>query len=194
MFEDAPDDPSPDNEMVEHLGDSVLQLVITELIRDVHPYLRVGPSTAYVGGVYLDRGLDITKSWLRPLFRPYIEEAYRIVRVEHGLSPDPVPTPAPSGLSHPRRNGTSWSSPAPSRNAPIVGHLSLFNQHMQQNSKVIEWEYSDSAGAGTKTTPMWVVRAVVGGECLGRGRGSTKKAARNEAAKEGLKNLGVYVP
>ena len=34
---------------------------------------------------------------------------------------------------------------------------------------------------------------MVEGECLGRGRGSTKKAARNEAAKEGLVNLGIYV-
>ena len=48
-------------------------------------------------------------------------------------------------------------------------------------------------GEGTKTTPIWVVRAMVEGECLGRGRGSTKKAARNEAAKEGLLALGIYV-
>ena len=30
------------------------------------------------------------------------------------------------------------------------------------------------------------------GKCVGRGRGSTKKAARNEAAKEGLTKLGIH--
>lgn len=75
-----------------------------------------------------------------------------------------------------------------------IGHLSLFNQHLQQQLKSIEWVYSDSAGEGTRTTPIWVVRAMVDGECLGRGRGSTKKAARNEAAKEGLAKLGIAVP
>jgi hypothetical protein len=32
---------------------------------------------------------------------------------------------------------------------------------------------------------------MVDGDCVGCGRGSTKKAARNEAAKEGLAKLGV---
>ena len=30
-------------------------------------------------------------------------------------------------------------------------------------------------------------------ECIGRGKGNTKKAAQNEAAKEGLAKLGVHV-
>lgn len=75
-----------------------------------------------------------------------------------------------------------------------IGHLSLFNQHLQQQGKGIEWVWSDSQGQGTRTTPIWVVRAMVDNECLGRGRGSTKKAAKNEAAKEGLRKMGVYVP
>lgn len=40
---------------------------------------------------------------------------------------------------------------------------------------------------------MWVVSVFVDGECLGKGKGGTKKAARNEAAKEGLVSLGVHV-
>jgi len=55
----------------------------------------------------------------------------------------------------------------------------------------VEWVYSDSAGEGSKTTPVWVVRAMVDGHCVGRGRGNTKKAAKNEAAKEGLVKMGV---
>ncbi|TCD67270.1 hypothetical protein EIP91_000347, partial [Steccherinum ochraceum] len=49
------------------------------------------------------------------------------------------------------------------------------------------------ANEGTKTTPIWVVRAMMNEKCIGRGRGSTKKAAKNEAAKEGLRELGVFV-
>lgn len=29
----------------EHLGDSVLSMVVTELINEVYPHIRVGPST-----------------------------------------------------------------------------------------------------------------------------------------------------
>jgi dsRNA-specific ribonuclease len=36
-----------------------------------------------------------------------------------------------------------------------------------------------------------VVRAMVDGKCVGRGRGNTKKAAKNEAAKEGLVKMEV---
>ncbi|KAI0938149.1 hypothetical protein AcV7_003424 [Taiwanofungus camphoratus] len=232
---------------LEHLGDSVLSLVVTGLVREVFPYLRVGPSTkiralvvgnptlasisvkyrlperlrmhpaqaitlrasiniqadlfeAFVGGLYLDQGLESAKTWLHPLFRPYIIESYRQVRVQHGLSPDP-----PGPQAHPRRRSSSsasssdsaaptWSLPAASRMTASIGHLSLFNQHLQQQGKGIEWVWSDSQGQGTRTTPIWVVRAMVDNECLGRGRGSTKKAAKNEAAKEGLRKMGVYVP
>lgn len=166
-----------------------------------------------MGGVYLDGGLEVAKSWLHPLLRPYLKEAYRTVRVQHGLSPDPEP-PRPFAFSYPSIGSVSppsppdhdmgspgtpslpaptWSIPPPPRIPGNVGHLSLFNQHLQQQCKNIEWVYSDSVGEGTKTTPIWVVRAMVEGECLGRGRGSTKKAARNEAAKEGLLALGIYV-
>lgn len=235
VFEDSPDDPSPDNEALEHLGDTVLNMIVTELIQEIYPHVRVGPSTkmrslvvgnqtlatitrmyklndrlcchhaqeialkasnniqanifeAYVGGLYKDRGvagLEVIKNWMRELFRPYLSEAYRVVRVEHGLSPDPEPMP-------PRSQDRSLG--APSRLSPSIGHLSLFNQYLQQKNMTIEWDYKDSAGEGTRTTPVWIARAMVDQKCLGRGRGNTKKAARTEAAKEGLQQMGVYVP
>ena len=40
---------------------------------------------------------------------------------------------------------------------------------------------------------MWYVKVMVDGEFYGRGRGNTKKAARNEAAKEGLEKMGIVV-
>jgi len=44
-FEDSPDDPSPDNELLVHIGDPVFSLVVTDLIRDLFPHLSVGPSS-----------------------------------------------------------------------------------------------------------------------------------------------------
>lgn len=67
VFEDHVDDPSPDNEKCvsmllplrgdfehvymyryEHLGDTVLGLVVTSLLLDMYPCLRVGPSTVSI--------------------------------------------------------------------------------------------------------------------------------------------------
>jgi len=146
---------------------------------------------AFVGGLYLDQGLEAVKAWLYPLFRPYLADAYRHVRVQHGLSPDPTPvSPTPSMLAS---SPSSGPRPAPSHMSANIGHLSLFNQHLQQQGRVIEWVWTDSEGQGTRTTPIWVVQAIVGEDCVGRGRGSTKKAAKNEAAKEGLQRMGICV-
>jgi len=44
-----------------------------------------------------------------------------------------------------------------------------------------------------KTTPIWYATVTVDGEIYGNGKGVTKKAARNEAAKTGLEKLGIIV-
>ncbi|KAF8646361.1 hypothetical protein AX16_007227 [Volvariella volvacea WC 439] len=97
-----------------------------------------------------------------------------------------------------------------------IGHLALFNQNLQKANRQVEWVYSDGSsdqrrrshtsgsishkgaalgpvGKVSKTTPIWSVKVLVDGEFYGQGKGSTKKAARNEAAKEGLERLGVHV-
>ncbi|KAJ6560352.1 ribonuclease III domain-containing protein [Mycena capillaripes] len=251
VFEDRADDPSPDNEKFEHLGDSVLGLVVTSLMLEMYPGLRVGPSTkvramivgnatlaeisvryrlpeqlrlhpaqavtlcastnvqadvfeSFIGGLYADQGLEPVKKWLDPLFRPYAKAAYAIVRAQHGLPPcaDPAtpqatpPSPSPSSAHSSDTN---------------IGHLALFNQRLQKGDQRVEWVYSDqhpfgdgakANGAvadddrfahGNKSTPVWSVRVLVDGEVLGRGRGNTKKAARNEAAKQGLVRMGVAI-
>lgn len=45
LFADPPDDLYPDNERLEHLGDAVVQLCATKLIREMYPQLRVGPAS-----------------------------------------------------------------------------------------------------------------------------------------------------
>ncbi|OJA20316.1 hypothetical protein AZE42_05448 [Rhizopogon vesiculosus] len=240
VFEDLPHDPSPDNEKYEHLGDTVLGLVVTSLLLEMYPHLRVGPSTkiralivgnstladisrmyglparlhlhpaqaitlrasvniqadvfeAYVGGLYIEQDLAGVQPWLKALFGPYTTEAYKRVREQHRLPPVPPPTHiAPDFM---------LSSPPPSPPQPrltataptTIGHLALFNQQLQKANRIVEWIYADGTGEGTKTTPIWIVKCEVDGEVYGRGQGGTKKAARNEAAKEGLKKMGIEV-
>jgi ribonuclease-3 len=95
-----------------------------------------------------------------------------------------------------------------------LGYLQLFNQHAAQQKKAVEWTFDKSTGSslapggnrvkpvsvdlledgeGSDATPVWVVRALVGPRCIGRGKGRTKKAAKNEAAREALKALGVVI-
>ncbi|KAJ6486479.1 ribonuclease III domain-containing protein [Mycena vitilis] len=259
IFEDRPDDPSPDNEKFEHLGDSVLGLVVTSVITEMYPGLRVGPATkvramlvgnatlaeisvryklpdqlrlhpaqavtlrastnvqadvfeSFIGGLFTDRDekLAAVGEWLNPLFRPYVKAAYTIVRAQHGQPPI-ISTDVPSARAF------SAPSPAPSSansNDTNVGHLALFNQRLQKSGQSVEWVYSDqhpfgtSAGVagtpaemdvddrfahGNKSTPVWSVQVIVDGVVFGRGRGNTKKAARNEAAKLGLVRMGVML-
>ncbi|KAF8558732.1 ribonuclease III [Imleria badia] len=253
VFEDHPDDPSPDNEKFEHLGDTVLGLIVTGLLFDTYPNLRVGPSTkiralivgnatlaaisrkyqlpaqlklhpaqaitlrvstnvqgkytlfftphatgshSYVGGLYLDQGLTAVEKWLKLLFKPYTTEAYIRVRTQHGLPPL---TPSPSES----KTTTCTTSTAAHRNPhhhphatgtpTTTGHLALFNQQLQKTRREVEWVYDELQSEGTVTTPIWAVRVEVDGETFGCGRGSTKKSARNEAAKEGLVRLGIVV-
>jgi hypothetical protein len=47
-FEARPTDPRPDNESLEHLGDTVIQYCTTLLIRKLYPYLSPGPATVEI--------------------------------------------------------------------------------------------------------------------------------------------------
>ena len=123
-----------------------------------------------------------------------------MIRREYGFLADALPTPslmstspfssafAPPSLSH--------SLPPtfdPALRGVTTGHLSLFNQYLQQRGKYVEWVWTESDVNQGKTTPMWAVRAMIDQRCFGKGKATTKKAAKNEAAKEALLALGVGV-
>ncbi|KAK1232092.1 hypothetical protein PQX77_004750 [Marasmius sp. AFHP31] len=314
VFEDQPTSLSPDNEKFEHLGDSVLNLVITEMLLEMYPGLRVGPSTktralivgnttlanvsrryqlsyrlllhpaqaialqasphvqgqffvhptdeiridlvtamdladvfeAFVGGLYTDQGIEVVKPWLRALFRPYAMAAYNMIRIQHGLPPinqafpgdppsasesssSPSNSPTPSPPSSPQSDSGAELPPrhAGYSNPEVqIGYLALFNQIIGKKNLSLEWRYepldhyidktskvaSGSSGGGSRhgvsqnfffdpaiarksanMTPVWIVKAMISGECYGEGKGATKKAAKNNAAKMGLQRLGVAV-
>ncbi|KAH0840165.1 ribonuclease III [Lanmaoa asiatica] len=331
VFEDHPDDPSPDNEKFEHLGDTVLGLIVTGLLLNMYPGLRVGPATVraifpnwhrpypsftvqkvralIVGNTTLAaisrryklpaqlrlhpaqaitlrasvniQGMSTlchpitsltcppqptslksvlytsffgtrtdhlslpplmdSHTWVgcistrvspqprngsRHFLNPYTTEAYICVRTEHGLPPLPAPVSPPlapstsvsstsSASSSSSDTTSSPPSPEGSRKSTSItstpahrnphhhphasgtptttGHLALFHQQLQKTRREVEWVYDDAVAEGTTTTPIWVVRVEVDGEVFGRGKGGTKKAARNEAAKEGLVRMGIVV-
>jgi len=95
-------------------------------------------------------------------------------------------------------------------NTTTIGHLALFNQHLQETNRKVEWVFSNGGDSldneytdmglslepaiiSSKTTPVWYAKVMVDGEFHGRGRANTKKAAMDEAAKEGLHKLGIVV-
>ncbi|EJD53653.1 ribonuclease III [Auricularia subglabra TFB-10046 SS5] len=234
LFEDRQDDLSPDNERLEHLGDSVVGILVTELILELYPGIRVGPATkirslvvgnptlaaisaryslpdrlrvhsaqaitlrssphiqadtfeAYCGGLFLEIGLDGMREWFRTLTQPWVEQGYRIMKVEHGVQDDPID---PKAISEPPNKDSKHRLPPSVVQA--VGHLSLFNQTLAQRGKFVEWVFQDT-GMQSRT-PMWYVEALVDSRCVGKGRGGTKKVAKNEAARHALIYLGVYEP
>ncbi|KAJ3740946.1 ribonuclease III domain-containing protein [Lentinula detonsa] len=260
IFEDHPDDPAPDNEKLEHLGDAVIAIVVTTLMIEMFPNLRVGPSTkiralvvnnatladiavkynlpndlrlhpaqavalkaspnvqgnsSYVGGLYQDQGLQVVQDWLKELFRPYAMSAYRILRTQHGLPAEFSPPPSLREHLDEQEYSPQARSPFGYVNRDMtmttIGHLALFNQHIQKSNQPVEWIYATSSPdvdpsaqgdvqllrpemmKGMKATTIWSVKAMVNGKCLGQGKGGTKKLARNEAAKLGLESLGVHV-
>jgi len=129
---------------------------------------------------------------LDKLFTPYVREAYRIVREQHGLSPVGSNNELEAAIA-----GANHAPPTPppecrraSPNSATQGHLGLFNQRLQQDNKPIEWVFDGTITESTSATPCWVAKAIVDGECWGTGRGNNKKAAKNEAAKQGLRHMG----
>ncbi|KAJ7469878.1 ribonuclease III, partial [Mycena galericulata] len=234
-FEDPSDDPSLNNEQLILLGGSTLGLVVTSLILETYPELRVDPSTkiremllnnstlariavkytlpiqlkgdvakvdastdkSYIGGLYTELGFEPVETWLNALFRPYAIAAYDILSAQHrptNAKQDSPSIPCPSPPSPGGRDGT-------------VDILALLNQHLQKRRQRAEWIFSDTSSFGQNTSsgsteisrqrgggpqsPMWSAEVVVNGEILGRGEGSTKKAARNEGAKQALMRMGV---
>lgn len=125
------------------------------------------------------------RDWFRSLVVPWVEEAYEIMKKEHGVVDDPVD---PKSLSEPPNKDSMHRLPPSIMQA--VGHLSLFNQTLAQRGKFVEWVFQDT-GVQSRT-PMWYVEALVDSRCVGKGKGGTKKVAKNEAARHALIYLGVY--
>ncbi|KAJ6473107.1 hypothetical protein C8R45DRAFT_406626 [Mycena sanguinolenta] len=168
---------------------------------------------AFIGALHLDQGLGTVKPQLDALFRLYCPSAYNLVREFYGVGPSKQNSAGSVIRSEPVH--LSQAPPSPSSVDSSVNHLALFNESVQKGNRRVEWVYSDHPSAATgldmgtstkvpappespprgskeKITPVWSVDVRVDGEFFGRGEGNTKKAARNEAAKEALSRMGVW--
>ncbi|KAK7001676.1 ribonuclease III [Favolaschia claudopus] len=138
---------------------------------------------AFFGALYLDQGNEAVKSVLDSLFRSDLISAYELLRESHGLS-------------HPK------NSPPPSPSDSCTNFLAPFNESAQKGNRKVEWNYDDHPSVGmssaqsspprgnnTAQITNWAVEVLVDGDVFGRGEGSTKKAARNEAARQALSRL-----
>ena len=106
-----------------------------------------------------------------------MHEAYRIVREQHGQ---------PVGFN----NGPDAARAVHTPPTQVsTNHLGQFNMYLQQCNRRVEWKFDDTVIENN--VPLWTVKLVVDGDRWGYGRGSTKKAAQNEAAKQGLKRMRV---
>ena len=68
-----------------------------------------------------------------------------------------------------------------------TSYLAQFNMCLQQYNRRVEWKFDDTVIENN--VPLWTVKLVVDDDHWGYGRGSTKKAAQNEAAEQGLKRM-----
>ncbi|KAK7053704.1 ribonuclease III [Favolaschia claudopus] len=151
---------------------------------------------AFFGALYLDQGNEATKPILDSLFHPYTTSAYEFLRRTYG-SPsqqENIATKVPSIVAQ---------SPPASPSDVSSNFLALFNESAQKGNRKVDWNYGDHPSAGTASpqsspprgntaqTTKWVVEVLVDGEVFGRGEGSTKKAARNEAARQALSQLSA---
>jgi hypothetical protein len=85
----------------------------------------------------------------------------------------PKYSPAPQSGAAPRQFMQS---------AVAEGHLPLLNQVLQHAKRWIEWDYKEDPKAPT-TTPIWDSFGRMSDVEVCRGRGNTKKLAKNDAAR-----------
>jgi len=138
--------------------------------------------------LYKDQGLRAVKVWLDQLFTPYVHEAYRMVREQHDSQPAGFNNgPGASRAAHTPPRTPPRSPEVPAKSA-TVNPLSQFNACLQPYNKRIEWIFDDTIIENS--VPLWTVKLVVDGDRWGYGRGNSKKAAKNEAAKQGLTRMG----
>jgi len=128
------------------------------------------------------------KVWLDQLFTPYVHDAYHIVRDAYHIVHDAYHIVREQ---HGQFDGFN-NRPGAARAAHTpTDYLGQLNKCLSQSNRRVEWKFDDTIIENN--LPLWSVKLVVDGDHWGYGCGSTKKAARNEAAKQGLTCMGSEV-
>ncbi|OBZ79351.1 Ribonuclease 3 [Grifola frondosa] len=147
----------------------------------------------YVGAVYVQSGSQALQAWIGQLVDPTAmpdEEPHKRFRADPvGFASSPpayihpmssVAPPPPSTLPPPLPNPL-----APAQ--PLSAFLPLFNQTANQRRLTVEYpaQFSGPAHAG-----RWDVQCIVDGILKGRGIGTSKQLAKEEAAREAYYAMG----
>ncbi|KAI0068287.1 hypothetical protein BV25DRAFT_1867295 [Artomyces pyxidatus] len=142
--------------------------------------------TAYVGGVYLQRGWLAVAAWIGKLVDPEsdgpsspksepmpdVSSSGSTTAFSQNLAPPPPPLQPPPPLPE------ASKSPA---------FLAMFNQMCAQRRIGVEWP---AVASGPSHSPSWTVECVVDGISRGRGAGKNKQLAKEDAAKQAYYAMG----
>ncbi|KAI0642396.1 hypothetical protein C8Q79DRAFT_251655 [Trametes meyenii] len=167
---------------------------------------------AYVGAVFISPGggYSVVRQWIAALIRgaqePLTTQAplsWHAGRTGHGNAMPPFSNgawPHPSihqpppyayaaGAQTHAAQGPLPGSPPPSAPAkPVSTYLPLLNQKMQQN----HWEIQYIAQfSGPAHTGSWTAQCIINGDQKGVGTGSTKQVAKEWAAYEAYRAMGL---
>ncbi|KIY53706.1 hypothetical protein FISHEDRAFT_68641 [Fistulina hepatica ATCC 64428] len=122
---------------------------------------------AFVGGLYVNRGLVAVQSWISALIDP------------DSVTPAQPSFPAPSMPPPPLPSGVPTNSTV---------SLAMFNQTAAQKGMSVT--YSATQIAGEAHNPQWSVTCTVNGVARGVGTGKNQKTAKDLAAKNAWVALG----
>ncbi|HEY1794250.1 MAG TPA: ribonuclease III [Opitutaceae bacterium] len=193
-----------DNQRLEFLGDSVLQLVLTEALFSLYPGDDEGALTlrraVLTGGRFLAamaRGAGIDACMILGANEEASGGRARDAAAEDAFEALVGAVNLDGGIEAARRMILHLYGDIPGRVASLEGHanpkgrLQEIVQPEHGNGAV---RYEVTAAEGEDHRKSYLVTVLVNGRRLGDGRGSSKKAAEEEAARAALAALGRPPP
>lgn len=131
---------------------------------------------AYVGGLFVEKGMEKVQEWLFEVLQPYAVEAYETIRKEYAVTGGIQPTDA--------------IEEAGGAGGAETGYLPYLNQICAQRNWAIEWKFLP-AETTSNAMPQWAVECYVDKQLRGAAKAGKKQKAKHEAARQALVALGI---
>jgi ribonuclease III len=147
---------------------------------------------AYIAGMYLDKGLEVTQEYLSQLLEPYALAAYRTVRYQHGLhdDTDTVNDRHDDAFTAPGGSHSGAHSPGDNQGENVTSnHTETATLHQYAEALGKSLEYTFRSLPSVNSTPWWESTVMADDSILATARGTTKKAAKNYAAGLGIEEI-----
>ncbi|KAK8845434.1 hypothetical protein IAR55_006147 [Kwoniella newhampshirensis] len=238
-FEDPIDSPAKHYEKLEHVGDSILGMVVTSWLHETKPRLTIGTATklkshmvsnatlshlsglynlpqrlngdpnllpllraqtdvraalmeAYIAALYfsfpveehLTKGMKVIDSWLREMYEPLYDFFFNYMKKEHEQHHSTIGATV-DGHAHMQSDAEiARIDQASIGMAPLV---QMYTNSQDRELRYEEERYETNLGA------LWKIKCTVDGIELGEAVRTVKKTAKNVAAWEAAKKLGLTV-